>query len=170
MVLHWQCSGESGCNNGCWPSWVLVLGTNEILEILSKKPSAGLCMYMVISLVLSQSFIAYMFFPIQFSPILKLPRGKGTSETRLLPGKERPVAGSQGGELSHGLLPAQNHSALLSPSPGHWPKGNCRSESLHKACNGYRCGNTLSQCVTHGDLLWAQMWMWGPGKFNLLVL
>lgn len=45
-------------------------------------------MYVVISLVLSHSFIAYMFFPIQFSPILNLPRGKGTSETRLLPGKE----------------------------------------------------------------------------------
>lgn len=109
-------------------------------------------MYMVISLVLSHSFIAHMFFPIQFSLTLKLPRGKGTPETRLLPGKERLVAGSQGGELSCGLLPA-----LLSLSPGHWPKQNCRSESLHRACNGYRCGNALSWCVTHGDLLWAQI-------------
>lgn len=123
-------------------------------------------------LVLAPSFIAYMFFPIQFSFILKLPRGKGTSETRLLPGKERPVAGSQGGELSHGLLPAQNHSALLSPRPGHWPKWNCRSESLHKACHGYRWKPTLSCTWRFADV--------GPdvgpdvdvasGKFNLLVL
>lgn len=86
--------------------------------------------------------------PIYFSctvfPYTEAVQGKGTSETRLLPGKERPVAGSQGGEPSHGLLSAQNHSGLLSPSPGHWPKWNCRSESLHKACSGYRCGNTLS--------------------------
>lgn len=105
-----------------------------------------------------------MFFPIQFFPILKLPRGEGTSETKLLPGRDLLLVPR---ERSSAVSSCQ-HRTTQCCSHQPWPKWNCRSPI---ACNGYRWKPTLSWCVTHGDLLmWAQIWARASGKFNLLVL
>lgn len=88
MVLHWQCSGESGCNNGCWPNWALVLGINEPLEILSKKPLSW-TLYVRGHFSCAVPVLHWpCIFPYTVFPILKPPKGKGTSEIRLLPGKD----------------------------------------------------------------------------------
>lgn len=111
------------------------------LKLWSKNLHLGsVQLYMVISLLLSHSFTAHVFFPTQLSPIPQLP-GLRVPLRQDLTGRGRAVAGSwegSSGKVSLGLLLVQSHTVLLSPGPGQWPKWKCRSESSREACEWYR--------------------------------